>query len=228
MVQQPTKPTELEQARADAAVLEQVRAQISGPRTMKEPGSPEWCWQTIGHLQLMWEFFESAGSTYLTVLEEAKEYKVWEVVPPDAPFGSKEAMIAALNIGDEKAARERLQREALQAVALRVGPGRPTNGDNPDTGKDLRGYGNQTAYLMARIARDRPDVLERVKQGEFKSAAEAARAAGIAPKRTKTVALSDNVERLATRLVDHYTPEQFTALSQRMLDLRRERRRNRA
>lgn len=39
--------------------------------------------------------------------------------------------------------------------------------------------GNKSDYLTARIARDRPDVLERMKRGEFSSVAAAAREAGI-------------------------------------------------
>lgn len=226
MVDRAAQPTEIEQAQADDAVLDKVRAQLSGPRTMKDPGSPEWCWQTIGHLQLMWEFFESAGGTYLSVLEEAEAYKVWEVVPEGNPFGTRENMVAVLNIGDEQAARERLRREALQAAALRAGPGRPTNGDNGAARHHLPKGSNQTAYLMARIARDRPDVLERAQQGEFKSATDAARAAGIVFKRTRTMSLSDDVERVAGKLGSHYTLEQIAALTRRLLQMRREGRRN--
>jgi hypothetical protein len=39
--------------------------------------------------------------------------------------------------------------------------------------------GNRSDYLANRIARDRPDVLERMKRGEFTSMRDAAWAAGI-------------------------------------------------
>jgi hypothetical protein len=39
--------------------------------------------------------------------------------------------------------------------------------------------GNRRVYLVNRIARDRPDVLERMKAGEFEHVRAAARAAGI-------------------------------------------------
>jgi hypothetical protein len=42
----------------------------------------------------------------------------------------------------------------------------------------VKGSGGQK-YLVSRIARDRPDVLERMKQGEFLSVRQAAIAAGI-------------------------------------------------
>ena len=225
MVEKVAEPQAIDKAQADEAVLEKMRAQLSGPRTMKEPGSPDWCWQTIGHLQLMWEFFESAGGSYLSVMEEAKAYKVWEVVPEGNPFGTKEKMVETLKIGDEQAARDRLRQEALQAVALGV-QGRPVkDAENPYHDKDLP-YGSSKAYLLARIARDNPDVFERVKAGEFKSAAEAARAAGIKLTRTKTTALSDNVDRLAARLLAHYDLDRFEDLVRRMLALRRQARRS--
>jgi hypothetical protein len=42
-------------------------------------------------------------------------------------------------------------------------------------------YGNSTSYLAARIARDRPDILERMKAGHYRSVRSAARDAGIVP-----------------------------------------------
>ncbi len=39
--------------------------------------------------------------------------------------------------------------------------------------------GNRSQYLVNRIARDRPDILERMKAGEFVSVRQAAIAAGI-------------------------------------------------
>ena len=39
--------------------------------------------------------------------------------------------------------------------------------------------GNRSVYLVNRIARDRQDVLERMKAGEFETVRQAARAAGI-------------------------------------------------
>jgi hypothetical protein len=40
-------------------------------------------------------------------------------------------------------------------------------------------YGNNGSYLTRRIARDRPDILDRMKAGEFKSVRAAAREAGL-------------------------------------------------
>lgn len=195
-----------EQAAQDI-MLQKVQADLSGPRALKEPGSPDWCWQTIGLLQQQWEFFEASSGRYLQSLEEASAHKVWEVVPEDKPFGSKENMVAVLEIGDEKAALDRLKRDALKAVALH-----PQEG----AGRDRK------RLLLARIARDHPDILERVKQGEFRSAPEAARAAGIQiAKRQRTVTLSDKVDRVADVLSKHYSPEQLDELARLILESRR-------
>ena len=63
-------------------------------------------------------------------------------------------------------------------------------------------------YLVARIARDRPDILERMKAGEFASVREAAREAGI----IKDVSLVNQVVRLWAKA----TPEERQAIRQRM------------
>ena len=61
---------------------------------------------------------------------------------------------------------------------------------------------------MARIARDRPDILERMKAGEFTSVREAARAAGI----IKDVSLVEQILRLWQRA----TPEERQIIRQRL------------
>ena len=45
--------------------------------------------------------------------------------------------------------------------------------------KDRRPAGNSREYLVRRIARDHPDILERMKKGEFEYVRQAAIAAGI-------------------------------------------------
>jgi hypothetical protein len=74
----------------------------------------------------------------------------------------------------------RVQRLAEAAVPLKhfwkvPGPGRGKKLPQ----KQKVQSGNRSVYLVNRIARDRPDVLERMKAGEFETVREAARAAGI-------------------------------------------------
>ena len=177
---------------------EQTIAGGSGLRALKTPGDPQWCWQTISRLQSLWVSLNLDFESYMTAWAEAEEHEVWEKVPYDNPFGSKDAMLRQLEIGDENAAKNRIACQAIAARAMRpVG----------------RQSGNKSDYLVARIARDHPDILERMKKGEFQTMAEAAREAGIqTAKPRKTVTLSNEVERVAERLKEHYTPEQIRQL----------------
>lgn len=61
--------------------------------------------------------------------------------------------------------------------------------------------------ILPRLARDRPDVLERVKAGEFKSARAAAIEAGII-KPVPTVRITADMTAVATKLCQHLTREQ--------------------
>ncbi len=62
--------------------------------------------------------------------------------------------------------------------------------------------------MVARIARDRPDILERMKAGAFTSVREAAREAGI----IKDVSLVTQV----VRLWEKATPEERQVIRQRL------------
>ena len=201
---------------------EQQEAGASGPRALNEPGSPVWCWQTISHLQTLWKSVNIDLRLYEQTWAEAEEHRVWEKVPYQQPYGSKEYMLSALEAGDVPAARARAALKALTAVPLGQHGG--TDGHNKKEGAEShlppgkRGKGT-VDYLTARIARDAPEVWERMKRGEFKSAAEAARAAGIRlAKRKKSVTLSDNVDRVAEKLKGHYSQEQIRQLREHLRD----------
>ena len=82
-----------------------------------------------------------------------------------------------LQVGDEEAANARVAAQAIPAMPLtrRGGDRRNHEGDGHRLGR----RSNQAGHLTARIARDRPDIWERMKNGEFTSVAAAAREAGI-------------------------------------------------
>lgn len=169
---------------------EQDQASMTGPRAMKEPGSPLWCWQTISALQSLWKSLELEYELYMKTWSEAEEHCVWEKVPYENPFGTKEAMLERLKVGDEAAARVRV---AVQAMPSRT-PNRRSKGAND---------------LTARIARDRPDVWERMKNGEFSSVAAAAREAGINVRNPKRVAIGEDKGRVLNALKRIYGPDGF-------------------
>jgi hypothetical protein len=64
--------------------------------------------------------------------------------------------------------------QPLQPAENHPGPGRGHTKKPNEKAK----AGNRSDYLVARMARDRPDIMERMKAGEFSSVSEAARAAG--------------------------------------------------
>ena len=164
---------------------------------LNQPGSPVWCWQTISHLQTLWKSVTIDLRLYEKTWAEAEEHRVWEKVPYEQPYGSKGGMLEALEVGDVPAARVRVAAKAMTAIPTRLGK----------------------RNLTDRIAYDAPDVWERMKQGGFKSVAEAARAAGIKlAKPNKTITLSDKVDRVAERLKGHYSQEQIRQLREHLGD----------
>ena len=100
------------------ALSEQDQASLSGPRDMKEPGELAWCWQTISALQSMWKSLDLDYERYQRVWKEAEVHALWEKIPPDNPYGTKEAMLERLQVGDEEEARARVAANAIPARAL--------------------------------------------------------------------------------------------------------------
>lgn len=187
---------------SDSSFLdEQADAGGSGLRALKRPGDPQWCWQTISRLQSLWKSLNIDFESYMTTWREAEDHEVWAKVPYQEPFGTKEEMLKQLEIGDDEAARQRIACQAIAARAERYAGGSESKSN----------------HLVARISRMRPDIVERMKKGEFPSVAAAAREAGIdMARRKKTLSLSDNVDMVADRLLGHYTPEQVQRIVERL------------
>ena len=177
-------------------VTEQEMANV-GPRELKEPGSPAWCWQTVSLLQNMWGSVDSSVNRYVEVWEAAEEYRIWETIPYEAPYGSVEVMREKLKVGDAAEARAKTALLAIQAK-----PSRKRGSD-----------------YTARIKRDHPEIAQRMERGEFKSVADAARAAGIY-NRPKTITASRDKGRVANSLLKVYgvdgCQELITVLRQAM------------
>lgn len=101
--------------------------------------------------------------------------------------------------------------QALSAAAAQAQP-QPILGTNQHTEEGCDNVtpsdrGNSQTYLLRRLARDAPEILERVKAGEFKSAHAAAIEAGII-KPVPTVRLTNDMPAVAARLCQHLTREQ--------------------
>lgn len=76
--------------------------------------------------------------------------------------------------------------------------------------------GTSQTYLLRRLARDRPDLLERVKTGEFKSARAAAIEAGIV-KPVPILRLVDDHARVAAKMIELLGHEKATELATTVL-----------
>ena len=189
----------------------QDQASLAGARTLKQPGSELWCWQTISHLQSMWKSLNLDFGMYMKAWQEAEEQAIWEKIPADRPFGTKAEMLKALEIGDDVAARARVAVQAIPARPLNQNGGVRKKGEQYDAHRTALGS-TGADYLTARIARDRPDIWERMKRGEFTSVAAAARAAGILKSRPKSIGLIGDTGRVAANIKKHYTEEQVRAL----------------
>lgn len=100
------------------------------------------------------------------------------------------------------------QEAQLQALAKHGGAPRPEGPPRVDSvnSGESKG-GNRQTYLLRRLARDAPDVLERVKAGEFRSARAAAIEAGII-KPVPTIRVTSDMQAVAAKLCQHLTREQ--------------------
>lgn len=94
-------------------------------------------------------------------------------------------------------------------------PAARIKGDNVNF--DLAAKGSSSAYLLRRIARERPDILEAYERGEYSSTRAAAKAAGIVIARA-TIPSDMTLEALAAQLRRRYAdPAQRAELARLLL-----------
>lgn len=159
-----------------------------GPRSLKAPGSPEWCWQTLDALvadyKLIDERFDEVGGA----LSQLREVEAWKVIPTDRPYGSLGRMLAQeLGIDSKSIQREIAQARKRRKLGKQGGDrgtprgekGRFTKSDKPqgDNGTLRAGRGsNSRAYILDRLDRDDPELATRVRSGELSASAAAIKA----------------------------------------------------
>lgn len=151
------------------ALPDRERAQV-GPRQLKEPGSPEWCWQTVYYLKDCMRHVSEEWRQAEQVLEDLMKTRAWRVIPPDEPYGTLSKMLKA-EIGLDERAIKDLIRKAELAVQ-----GRPNKGDIVTFKSGELGRGNSEAHALRRLRRDHPDLAERVERGELSANAAAVKA----------------------------------------------------
>jgi hypothetical protein len=92
-----------------------------------------------------------------------------------------------------------------------IGKGKPGPGRGNKTGSHTTRFNDRGAdYLTARIARDNPDILERMKAGEFKSVRQAALEAGIVHRR---ISIPTEPEAAARTLRKVFNPADLARLA---------------
>jgi hypothetical protein len=98
----PLEPETLEEGETTAPGSAPVGASLSdrdracmGPRNQKPVGSVAWCWQTIDLLKNRWNRKDFTDQQWEETLAELAQHAVWNVVPPEQPYGSFERLLAA-------------------------------------------------------------------------------------------------------------------------------------
>jgi hypothetical protein len=183
-----------------------------GPRQLYPVGSAAWCQVTIrvlrdylGHVATEWKQAEN-------ILNELVTQRAWEHVPPGKPYGSLDALLKAELGLDSDAIRQRIRDAELAVHGGNAVPGQK-GFQRADNIRSLA-YGTSETYAYRRLRRDRPDLAERVDQGEM-SAHAAAVEAGFRH-RTATVRLDDPAATART-LQRHMSREDLTTLGRLLL-----------
>lgn len=156
-----------------------------GPRQLKDPSSAAFAWQTISLLKTRYQSKATSEKNWTQTLEEAEQYRVYERVPEEKPYGSLDAMLLAeigvtadeskKDVSNRQQAAQQAARENTEA-ALNVGANQHTTEDRTKTETVLSSDGsNSKTRRIRRLRRDHPEAAERLEAGEFKSVAAAER-----------------------------------------------------
>jgi len=166
---------------------------LSSPLALKEEGSPAWCWQVLEGLRWAYTRLDSDWAYVEELRGRLAAHRAWEKVPPDAPtpFGDEDTMLREV-VGVDSAtlnarvisAQERAENAKPALTHEEAGTlGGRGNRKAPNHVSSFT-HGNNADYLTARIARDHPDILARMRAGEFPSVRQAGIAAGIVKRAT--------------------------------------------
>jgi hypothetical protein len=146
-----------------------------GPRATKPVGSRAWCWQTLDLLRDQFQRIEMDWGRAAETVKELRAAKAWDVVPPNRPYGSEDAMLLAeIGLTAKQARREISLQEQRAANATEADKKdkanvRPTGVhiQKEDVNTKGRPWGNSAAAAIRRLRKDRPDIHERVLAGEI-------------------------------------------------------------
>ncbi len=202
----------------DGSIRNDVIECLAGPVAEKKAGSIEWAWQMAYGLIHLYEKTSITVKEWKRLLGELEKFEVWKVIPPEKPYGSWDAMMKDIvGVGKVEAdltIQERAEKAEPLARHGEIGRGR----DRVD-GIKSKG-GDQASYLTSKIARDAPEVLERMKAGEFKSVAAAARVAGVKSSEWRpTFTLPFVLEAMARTLKKRLNRDEFRRLVELLIQI---------
>jgi len=185
----------------------------SGPRALKDPGSIEYAWQTVSHLKLMFQLAELSVKDWEAAVADAERHKIYERIPPENPYGDIDSLLHA-EVGLTKAQAER--DVALRAeIALPQRTRSEAKRGNKNAAKeknnlcDTKIVSVDADYWTGRIARDHPDILDRMKSGDYPSVRAAAKEAGLVKSR---ISISMEPDKAARTIRRHFDDTGVAAL----------------
>jgi hypothetical protein len=143
----------------------------AGPRDAKPRGSVAWCWQTLDLLKIRWHRKDFTDQQFEETLAELRQHEVWNVVPPEQPYGSLDTMLEAEIGCREQDAKERLLYD-------HGGDRRSKEFQDYNCNLEKALQGNTARYILNRLKRKRPDLAEAYARGEYRSVHAAAKVAG--------------------------------------------------
>ena len=178
---------------------------LTGPRALKETGSPDWCWQTVDLLKRYLYNIEQTWRQADEVVDDLEKVQAWKVIPPGKPYGSFDRLCRDLLGMPARDVAGKIDREKLKALSSRGGDRRSAEFQRGDT--PLK-PGHKTAdWFVARLKHEDPGLAEKVILGEVTPNA-AAREKGWRKPRI-TVSTPD---RVARSLRTYMSPEDIAKL----------------
>ncbi len=213
------------------ALTEREQARM-GPRSLKVPGSPEWCWQAVEVLKAYHSRVEMQWRDVEKIRADLESVRAWEVIPPEAPYGSLDALVRAeLGVSVDEldrrvvaaAASERMRNAAEVTTGAVLPRNRPLwEVDNLSTSPQkeraaISGVGVVTQKKLDRLARDRPDLLARVRSGELSANAASIEAGFV--KRQVSVC-PDNPDAVSAFLAKHFDAAEIKQIADLAVHIR--------
>jgi hypothetical protein len=153
---------------AKSLPLQPREGNLGRPRALLPKGSPEWAYRTLGRLKWALEQKRITEGEYDKTLDELDRYEVWEVMPPEKPYGDRDKMLKS-EIGLTEAELRR------RIVADKATMGRAKVGNVPTLSQSDRAKENgvsvRTQARLDKLSTDRPDLFARVEARELAATA---------------------------------------------------------